>query len=248
MSLFIKRSKLFFSWHEYYFFSDKLTTVSGLVYIIQAFNKPKFSYFFIEFRTRIIDLRMDEEIIFKAFKSNTRNEIRNVEGESIDFSFILQPDFNDIKNFCDFYSIFAKKKKLRLANPDKLLALCNKGGLVIASVVYDNEIIAFHVYIKSIDRARLLYSATNYNLSSKSAISKVGKFNRLLHWMDIKEFKKIGVSTYDLGGIGKESIANFKNSFGGVSIVEYSYVKGSSFVTRVISSAINMYLHYAFKN
>ena len=77
------------------------------------------------------------------------------------------------------------------------------------------------MYITDGFRARLLYSASHFRSYDKNYRALIGRANRFLHWEDMVHLKKYGMSIYDMGGIGANSIAGFKKGFGGTEVTEY---------------------------
>ena len=82
-------------------------------FIQSSINKQLFGFYRTQKYTKIINLKMSEEEIFKNFKKNTRYDIRkSIEEENI-FSVVT-----DIHLFIKYYNIFAKQKQLSLLSLD----------------------------------------------------------------------------------------------------------------------------------
>jgi hypothetical protein len=198
-----------------------------------------------EFPTLHVDLRVDEATIFSRMAKGTRYEIRRAEQkDGLDFSLMRAPSTEQLRQFCESYNSFAKTKGLASSSTAMLTALARSNGLTLSLIRgADNKPLSWHAYIVDGERARLLHSASHFRgLADSSQRSLVGRANRYLHWLDIKTFKQLGFSIFDLGGIAAgakgyelDGVDEFKRGFGGVDVVEYNYYQPRSLVGKLTS-------------
>lgn len=176
--------------------------------------------------TILIDLKQTEDEILMSFKSNTRNEVRR--GIKDGYFFEIS---SDIKEFVDFYNVFAKEKSLGLISENSLSRF---GELIITKSGIGDNVLTMHANFvdRDLQKVSLLYSASvrlNENIDRKS----VGISNRFLHYKELIKFKSMGLETYDFSGVCEDennkaeySIGQFKKGFGGKEVpylMVYSY-------------------------
>jgi Acetyltransferase (GNAT) domain len=70
---------------------------------------------------------------------------------------------------------------------------------------------------------RPLYSGSR-RLESPELAEACGTLNRYLHWQEMQRYHTQGFTTFDFGGLGAESIARFKLSFGGAVLTQHFYL------------------------
>lgn len=243
--LIIFRNKYFLKITEIYFannygISKKIDNVDIIIYV-QAL-KPCTNCK--EFFTLHIDLNKEKNIIFSDFKKNNKYEIkRAMNKDNLEIYFLKDLSENNLTNFSKFYNLFAKNKRLTKCNINKLKALRENNALIISCVKSKNDKpLCYHAYVIDSNRARLLYSCSFFRIikdNSKKAL--VGRANRYLHWCDIVYFKDIGLKIYDFGGLAlnnknnkTDNIDKFKKAFGGKIVTEYKYIKGISFLGKIV--------------
>jgi len=188
--------------------------------------------------TLISDLRLGQETIFSQFKSNVRNEIRKakkIEGFKYHF------DQSSKEQFFDFYTQFAKAKKLAPMSQRSI----NKYGdnLFYISGYLNGVLTNMQVYIVDHESkvVRLLHSISSlYGIEEASQRAKIGWINRYLHWQMMMHFKKLSFETFDWGGYnnganaGLAGIDKFKASFGGSKIKLFDYYTYPYFIIKKI--------------
>ncbi|MFZ1570111.1 MAG: hypothetical protein WAT29_14950 [Thiolinea sp.] len=182
--------------------------------------------------TSVIDLTQDAEKIIYNFRLSHRRGIQDTlkSGDYI-YKFTSEPCSEDIKSFCAAYDAFAFEKNLPLCNQGKLLFFAGQSALVLTNVhcAYTGELFCQHAFISNKERARLLYSVSNFRVDSYDSVKRrqVSKIHRSLHWFEMNQFKSLNYKIYDLGGLAQcddpqlENINHFKRGFGGVDIQEY---------------------------
>jgi hypothetical protein len=194
-----------------------------------------------------LDLRLGEDTLLSNMARVTRYEIhRAQERDNLAVNVITRPSYQDIREFSEFYDVFAARKLLPTNRSERLLALNESGGLVLSKVMEaDQGVLCWHAYVVDGERAELLYSAShmhNYTDSAQTAL--LGRANRYLHWVDIKSFKDAGFAIFDFGGLSgppgegaTRGIDKFKRSFGGFEVTEYNYRCGRTLAGKLAELA-----------
>jgi lipid II:glycine glycyltransferase (peptidoglycan interpeptide bridge formation enzyme) len=208
---------------------DEEYTKSRKIDIIREnqFSKKRFTS--TEFYTLIINLSLDEEIIFSKFEKGTQYKINRAKNRDGMYIETLNAKI-DKELFYDFYNNFAHTKKLSSLLIPEIDSLIDNNVFAIRATLYNSKMIVFHTYITSNNRARLVHSASLFReIEDTSYTNIIGRANRLLHWDDILYFKHRGYKVYDFGGISmdqsdveKQNINKFKKSFGGTLVKEYN--------------------------
>lgn len=203
-------------------FANKITTLDCLtITMFKQVDKKFKSLFFIKEKSYTLhsELTLPEEEIIRKYNSTIQNEIKRADKDGCSFM------YNNTKEiFLKEYNDFAIKKGLFRQSLDSLNEY--RDNLVITSTSINKSITAIHSYLLDYDlkKVRLLHSAS---LRFSDGIDKkmIGRSNKYLHYMDMKEFKKHGFEIYDWGGIAYQSenenlkgINKFKESFGGILI------------------------------
>lgn len=226
------------------FFAGRPDTTTGPNASIAFFVQAREYYpGFRPFKTQLIDLSRPESELFGALSSNTRYKINRAEREGLHSRLDTSPSKEEIATYARFYDEFARHKSLPESNLPKLAALNSAGALALSSVAdATGKVLAAHAYVSDAEtcRVRLLYSASHFRGSQDSGERNlIGRANRLLHWQEIREFKKLGFDFYDLGGLpmndadpAKNTIAKFKLEFGGAHVIEYNGLIPRNMVAR----------------
>lgn len=226
------------------FFAGRPDTTTGPNASVAFFVQAKEYYpGFRPFKTQLINLSRPEGEIFGALSSNTRYKINRAEREGLHSRVETSPTKEEISIYAQFYDEFARHKSLPESNVAKLSALITAGALALSSVAdATGKVLAAHAYVSDREtrRVRLLYSASHFRGSQDSAERNlIGRANRLLHWQEILEFKRLGFEFYDLGGLpmddsdpAKNAIAKFKLEFGGEHVIEYNGLIPRNIVAR----------------
>ncbi|MGZ8202103.1 MAG: GNAT family N-acetyltransferase [Burkholderiales bacterium] len=175
-----------------------------------------------------IDLTRNEERLYAAIGKSTRNRInRASKHDGLAFTALAEPTRRDLDAFTEFYNAFARTKGTTLCRgyhvqTMKLLARVN--ALTVTRMDDSAGPLCYHVYVVDGHRAMLLYSGSHFR-SARSAEerARLGRANRYLHWRDMLHFKERGFHVYDWGGLtGDPNIAQFKRTFGGLELTEYT--------------------------
>lgn len=184
------------------------------------------------FSTVLIDLRLDEEQIFAAFKKEARQEIRRCEKDGVRHEAWQNPDAQQLDEYCRFYDEFAATKNLPLAPRKKLAEYAAAGKLMLTRAVHEDKVLLWHSFVLTSRRCRGLQSASHTRLvEDKSYRQMVGRANRFCHWHDMLKAKSLGLLEYDLGGwyTGSDNtelvrVNKFKEEFGGSVVEEFDCV------------------------
>lgn len=178
------------------------------------------------FRTAATDLRKEVETLYKELDpKSTRYEIRKAERMLSNVRIRLNDD-SAYKHLFELYNAFLDVKQY--AKPMPMRRFREYLPYADAWTIYYNEKpIAGHLLLhdSTTKRVRLFLSATA-RFEDEERRNLSGPLNRYLHWHELQHYKKIGIETYDWGGIGEqwESVVAFKLSFGGEPREEYDYL------------------------
>jgi len=178
------------------------------------------------FFTKTINLHQSSETIEAGFDRNTAYEVRRAIKDGVETYTNGRVD-----DFVEVYNEFAKTKNLETISKASLTRY--NENLIITYALHNSHNLVMHAYLidRSIERVRLLHSASLFRKEHDSQTKAIiGRANRLLHLKDILYFQSEGFSVYDLGGYAPDTkdealirINQFKDSFGGVLIAETDY-------------------------
>lgn len=177
-----------------------------------------------EFYTIMIDLKQDNDVIYKSIKRQTKQFLRRAAEEDCLICESCNPEDETIDELAEYYDKFAQIKGIPKIDSWKLRKYASRDGLDISRVLDgDGNILTWLVYYKDPGHVRALYSCSNYRKNPDVSYRQlVGRANRYLHWQDMLRFKEQGIAIYDLGGwyqgntdSAKLDINRFKEGFGG---------------------------------
>lgn len=196
----------------------------------------------------VLDLRENEEIIFKKIHKSTRADIRKAsEKADLTYQEFENPNDMQLKEFYSLYNSFAREKNITLCNLNKLLSLRNNDSLIMTSLTDSlNNTLCTGMLL--IDReCKQLYAL--YGLSHRLSTStredrmKIGRANKYWHWKEIQSAKKRGMDWYNFGGeVFQETgsgINDFKRRFG--SICKYDR---RVYIPKSLRGRVYVYLLY----
>lgn len=188
--------------------------------------------------TRIIDLTVDPDALFRMCTKNNRYKIERARRrDGIEIDFAVAPTSGRVSEFVRYYDTFAETKRVDRVQRSQFDAMARAQRLVIAAARDGGgEILAARAYFLGDTRARLIYSASLFRLQADSTVrNRIGRANRLLHWEDMLCFRELGVTRYDMGGwyTGTRNdallrINAFKQEFGGDVIDEWDVFRPGS--------------------
>jgi hypothetical protein len=191
-------------------------------------------------RTLHIDLTRDVADLFGDLGKSTKNQVnRAKKRDQLRYTAVAQPADSDISAFREFYNGFARVKgttQCRRYHVHTLRLLMRQNGLVITRASDpEGGVLCYHVYVADGTRAMLLYSGSHFRSAADSMErNRLARANRYLHWNDILFFKQRGFALYDWGGLTDDArVAEFKHSFGGTDVAEYTGYVGITWKGRV---------------
>jgi Acetyltransferase (GNAT) domain len=127
------------------------------------------------------------------------------------------------RDFLAVYNEFTQAKglpRLRARWVEENSAHCETFVLYL-----DGSALCSHLVLRDPETkiVRPLYSGSR-RLESPEQASACGALNRYLHWHEMQRYYEEGYANYDFGGLGEESIARFKLSFGGSILRQHFYL------------------------
>lgn len=193
--------------------------------------------------TLITNLEEEENILKKKISKNYRYEINKCVKENIKTNIYTSENLLNnkfiLEEFKKCYEDMYLKKEIRHKfNMDLIMKYIENDMLIITTVEDDNEkTVVFHAYITSKNNVRLLYSTSVFRNDNVDA-SKIGRFNKYLHWNDIKYFKYRNIKSLDWGGLSSFEDPNgidlFKIRFGGAKLKYNNILISNSILGYVI--------------
>ena len=233
-------------------FAKELFKRPGIVaYYEYAGKKPDMQY--TEFETLITDLSESEEVIKQHFSKSCKYKVNRAIREDVQWA-ILDSDVitdDELENFCNFFSSFWESKGTSLSDKEKVLqelhAYRDVAALTLAYAKVNGERAVYHTHIADDTTARLLHSASLYRLQKDeegNTKNLIGMANRLLHFEEMKHFKKLGKTRYDWGGAGHTEdvihITEFKESFGGTPVVYYNFEQVNGLLAKLFKLVVKV--------
>lgn len=180
--------------------------------------------------TKLLDLRPDKDKIVAGFSKTTRYEVRRGGKEGMEFGTVTGRE-----DFLRFYNDFALAKDLGELDP--LILNAYWPGMIVTKVERDGEPLVMHGYVvdRESSRVNLVYSASQFRgLDDRDTRRVYSRANRLLHFEDMRHFKREGFRCYDFGGYAKDTmdkslqaVNEFKDSFGGELVEESNFTSRS---------------------
>jgi hypothetical protein len=183
-----------------------------------------------EFYTLLIDLRQPLDQIRSGIYRRTLTEINSfLSNQKFEHTVLFPVDKRSLNDHIVLFNRFAKEKKIRKAEVQRLKAYNNNGILAITSIRQDAQLLCVNIYRLTSERATNLYSFRP-ELDSTFNNSHLGRAHRALHWLDIQAFREKQVHYYDFCGWyqGEDqhllNINAFKEQFTKHKVKEYSGV------------------------
>lgn len=228
------------------FLTNIFNTKASINYFIQC--PVNFKNQLSEFYTLLIDLKQPLTTIWSGIYHRTQSEIKSFENnQNFEHKILSQISKRELNNFIAMFNKFAKTKNIRVAESFRLNAYRKYGILAISYIKQNEDFICINIYRLTKERATNLYSFhLKHELNDKYNSSYFGRAHRTLHWMDIKEFKKININFYDFcgwypGTQGKAllNINAFKEQFTSHKVLEYSGVIYNNWFLRLLQKLRN---------
>jgi len=149
-----------------------------------------------------------------------RYDVRKIEKTSHLYKIGNNNSIKELNEVIESYAVFAKKRNITKPNKSRVMALRQSNiAYTLCSV---DDCISYHIYLRSKERVRLLYSWINKRSEDKVVVNGLNKIHTK---NDIEYFKNEGLSIYDFGGYSSDrnnGIDQFKRKFGGTIVKEYS--------------------------
>jgi len=174
--------------------------------------------------TLLIDLSPGESAVWSAFEGRARNMVRKAENAGV-LARTVQPSEQWIMSYYEMLGLTFARQGLAVPHPlsfyRQMIPLTNAGIARCVAAEADGKMIAGGIFL--VDDKRMLYLSGVANEQGMALAA-----TSLLQWHVIKEAITLGVSEYDLGGLGVPSIDKFKRSFGGRDFTHSRWVYRSS--------------------
>lgn len=171
----------------------------------------RFGYQHTERPTLVVDLSPGEAAVWTAFESRARNMTRKAEKAGV-VARTVQPDASWIAGYYEMLRATFARQGLAPPHPlsfyRQMIPLSAAGVVRCVSAEVEGTMVAGCVFV--IDGKRMLYLSGVANEQGMTLAA-----TSLLQWHAIKEAIALGVTEYDMGGLGVPSIDKFKRSFGG---------------------------------
>lgn len=206
-----------------------------------------------ESHTLLNDLTGTEDEIRQHFSKSCKYKINRAAREDVTVEIFQDQEITDemIDSFCDFFEIFWETKGSTLGDKQKLKEeLRSYRDVHVLSIAYalvNGEKAVYHTHVKDERIARLLHSASLYRLQKDeegNTKNLIGMANRLLHFEEMKYFKKQGIEIYDWGGAGRGEdvihITEFKESFGGEEVTQCNFEQVNGLLARLFKLLIKI--------
>jgi len=173
------------------------------------------------------DLSVPAEAIAAAFDTNCRRQLRRAADDGWRYEqFAATPD--RLREFADFYDVFARQKGLWLADRHWLSRVAAEGQLLLTCASRAGERFVWHSYLRSGETVQVSNSASWFRDMHADERALVGRANRWLHWQDMLALREAGARSYDWGGMfadestpERAGINRFKRAFGGTPVLAY---------------------------
>ena len=212
----LTRSSAFYSRREIWFYDGGPYPRASNTLFYQASSLPDGEVEGVEvFTTTSLDLAKSPDAILDGVSKTTRYDIRKGEEFGVETEVFEHPPPSVVETFVSDHREFALDRGLLGIEQERVERLAHAGAFTITRALFEGRIVATHGYVHDETRARLLIS---YGVQDLENPALRGYANKLLHWEDIKSFRRSGRTVYDFGGIDLEAaagIARFKLSFGG---------------------------------
>ncbi len=170
-------------------------------------------------KTIVVNLTLGSEQLWKNFKAETRNQVRQAERQGVE---IYEPKVLD-DWLADYYAmheaVYSRQRMKAPAKPAFYRALWrnlhSEGQLKVILAKHKGKTIAGGIFP--------VYKDTIYFLDGASFREQQKlRGNNLIQWHTISWAASEGLRVYDMVGANIPSIAHFKSGFGGAE-VEYPY-------------------------
>jgi len=202
---------------HWFWFSDPYDIENAAMVNFFSYNKiDKNGFFRRDGITSVIDLTQNLDVIWSKMREGfVRDQIQKGERRGIE----IKRD----NNFKDFKKIYEEFREAKLLPKDNFNVF-EKQGLLF-NAYYQGSVIASGLFISDGESIRAWVLASLHYSNDGKMRETVGQANRILIWEAIKYARETGHKIFDLGGTGIQSLAQFKEGFGGDRRECYYYYK-----------------------
>ena len=193
--------------------------------------------------TVISNLTMNEEELLNLMRKKVKYEVTRAEKDELTYEIYdseqLANDQTIIEEFEKAYIHFAKeledKNVIKAYKRDKI-DLYIRNHCLLLTCMRKGNLAVYHVYMYDENEAVLMFSVSDFRDEDIDR-NLAGRANKLLHYDDMRYFKKEGLKKYDWGNISSKEnyngIDNFKISFGGEICDKYNVLIGNTLAGKV---------------
>ena len=182
-----------------------------------------------EFYTLLIDLKQDLDRIKEGIYHRTLTEINSfLNNQEYEYKLHYPVGDSDLLFYVKLFNSFAESKRIRKAELFRLKAYNKEKILAISVLRQTGKPLCINFYRLTQQRATNLHT---FSMQQDLSASQSGRAHRSLHWLDIVEFRNMGVAFYDFGGWyeGQSdkvllNINRFKEEFTKLKVKEYTGV------------------------
>ena len=173
--------------------------------------------------TLIVDLLSGEQAVWSTFEGRARNMVRKAEKAGVVVDTIV-PDEQWIGQYYTMLVNTFRRQGVAPPHPlsfyKQLIELSNAGIARCLMAEFNGDMIAGGIFL--VDQKRMLYLS---GASTRQGMNLAA--TSLLQWHVMKQAIQLGISEYDMGGLGVPSIDKFKRSFGGKDFMHNRWVFSS---------------------
>jgi hypothetical protein len=174
----------------------------------------KIGYKHIQKPSLLIDLSIGKDDLWSSFKGRARNVIRK--GEKVDVSAnCIIPTQEWIGEYYKLLQETFSRQGLSPPHPlsfyKQIETLSIHGLALCFEVMHEKKIISAAIFL--LDNKRMMYFSGVSNLTGMKLAAP-----SIIQWEAMQNAIDLGITDYDMGGLGVESIDKFKRSFGGKDI------------------------------
>jgi lipid II:glycine glycyltransferase (peptidoglycan interpeptide bridge formation enzyme) len=169
-----------------------------------------------------IDISSGVDNTWSSMKSRARNMIRKAEKSAVDVKSIT-PNSQWIDTYFSMLSETFASQGLHPPHSKNFYTaiadISDNNSVRFVQATSNSQIISAAIFMLDITNSRMVYLS---GVSNKEGMNLAA--SSLIQWHIIKEAINLGVSNYDMGGLGIPSIDKFKKSFGGSQVNHHRWI------------------------
>ncbi len=183
--------------------------------------------------TLVVDLSQGLDAVWDGFQGRARNMVRKAEKQGVTCG---PESFRGavVDDFVDMLRATFEHQGLALPHPPAAFEALSRHlkptGLIFIGARFEERLVSAGIFLHHADRMMFLSgssTAEGYKLAAASSVQ----------WEAIQEGHRRGARSYDLGGVGIDSIDRFKTSFGGAEANHHRWVYTSPLLRRGVGIA-----------